>query len=396
MIQTAPEKQNTVNEQVLSMAFDLSHKTWKLAFGRGGNPRIIQIPARDLKRLTEEIARAKKKLGLPEEASVISCYEAGRDGFWIHRYLVSIGVQSLVVDSSSIEVNRRQRQAKTDRIDARKLYTMLLRHARGEKGIWSVVRVPSRRDEDERRIHRELERLQKERGAHSNRIKSLLVTQGIVAKVDRKLPELLESVWLWDGSGLSSQLKSEIQREYCRMREVERQILKIRQEQRDTLKTAKEGKKGKKGSPSISQEPKIRSARALMRLRGIGERSAWPLVHEFLWRKFANRREVAAGAGLVGTPWGSGGMVREQGISKAGNKRVRRLMVELGWCWLRYQPESVITVWFNKRFAEGGKRMRRIGIVGVARRLLITLWKYLRHGEMPEGAWLKEPEKAVA
>ncbi len=186
MTQAAPERQDTGNKQVLYMGCELSLSTWKLAFGIGGNPRIIQIPARDLKRLSEEIAKAKKRFGLPDEARVVSCYEAGRDGFWIHRYLLSMGIENIVVDSSSIEVNRRKRRAKTDRIDARKLYTMLVRHDRGEKGVWSVVRVPSREDEDERRTHRELERLQKERGAHSNRIRSLLVTQGIVVEVNRK------------------------------------------------------------------------------------------------------------------------------------------------------------------------------------------------------------------
>jgi transposase len=391
MIQAALEKQHTGNDQVLYMAFELSHSTWKLAFGIGGNPRIIQIAARDLKGLGEEIAKAKKRFGLPDEARVISCYEAGRDGFWIHRYLVSAGVENIVVDSSSIEVNRRQRRAKTDRIDGKKLYTMLVRHDRGEKGMWSVVRVPSREDEDERRTHRELERLVKERGAHSNRIKSLLVTQGIVVEVNRKLPELLERVRLWDGSPLSPQLKSEIQREYSRMKEVDRQILEIRKEQRATVKAAEE-----EASPSTSREQKAQMVKGLTCLRGIGERSAWPLVYEFLWRGFGNRREVAGAAGLVGTPYDSGGRVREQGISKAGNKRIRRLMVELSWCWLRHQPESAITLWFNKRFAQGGKRMRRIGIVGVARRLLIALWKHARFGEVPKGALFKEAQKTTA
>lgn len=395
MTQAALERQDTGSEQVLYMAFELSHTTWKLAFGIGGNPRIIQIPARDLKRLSEEIGRAKKRFSLVEEARVVSCYEAGRDGFWIHRYMLSAGIENIVVDSSSIEVNRRQRRAKTDRIDATKLYTMLVRHARGEKGVWSVVRVPSREDEDERRTHRELERLQKERGAHSARIKSLLVTQGIVAEVNRNLSKLLGSVRLWDGSPLSPQLKAEIGREYSRMEEVDRQIREIHKLQRDMVNAAR-GEEEEELTPSASQGQKVQMVRGLTCLRGIGERSAWPLVYEFLWRGFANRREVAGAAGLVGTPYDSGGSVREQGISKAGNKRTRRLMVEVSWYWLRYQPGSAITEWFNKRFAQGGKRMRRIGIVGVARRLLIALWKYARFGEVPEGARFKEAEEVAA
>lgn len=386
MTQITLQEQHTGNEQVLYMAFELADKKWKLAFGIGENPRGIEMPARDLERLRAEIAKAKKRFGLPQEARVVSCYEAGRDGFWIHRYLLSVGIENIVVDSSSIEVNRRKRRAKTDRIDARKLYRMLVRHDRGEKGVWSVVRVPSREDEDERRTHREIERLQKERGAHSSRIKSLLVTQGIVAKVNRDLPELLENVRLWDGSPLSPQLKAEIRREFSRIEEVDRQIKEIRREQRDMLKAARE----EKASPSASPPKKVEMVLGLTCLRGIGERSAWPLVYEFLWRDFGNRREVASAAGLVGTPYASGGSVREQGISKAGNKRIRRLAVELGWYWLRYQPESAITVWFNERFAQGGKRMRRIGIIGVARRLLIALWKYVKFGTVPEGAQLKE------
>jgi transposase len=201
---------------------------------------------------------------------------------------------------------------------------------------------------------------------------------------------LLESVRLWDGSELSPQLKSEIKREYSRMREVDRQILEVRKGQRDTIKVEK------KESPAKSQDKKVQLVICLTRLRGIGERSAWTLGYEFLWREFANRREVAGAAGLVGMPYSSGDNVREQGISKAGNKRIRRLMVELSWCWLRYQPESAITTWFNKRFALGGKRMRRIGIVGVARRLLIELWRYASLGEVPRGAIFKEGQKVAA
>jgi transposase len=174
------------------------------------------------------------------------------------------------------------------------------------------------------------------------------------------------------------------------MKEVDRQIEEIRKRQRDALKAEK------MASVPTSRSQKIQSVIGLTCLRGIGERSAWTLGHEFLWRDFANRRQVAGAAGLVGTPYDSGGSVREQGISKAGNKRIRRLMVELSWCWLRYQPESAITVWFNKRFAEGSKRIRRIGIVGVARRLLIALWRYASLGEVPDGARFKEVQKIAA
>lgn len=394
MTQAAPRKEISSSERKLHLAFELGHSAWKLAFGDGGNPRIRQMPARDLGRLREEIAKAKQKLGLAESAPVASCYEAGRDGFWLHRYLLSVGVENIVVDSSSIEVNRRQRRVKTDRVDASKLYTMLLRHSRGEQHVWKVVRVPSREDEDERRTHRELERLQKERVQHSNRITSLLVTQGVVVEVNRKLPEFLERVRLWDGSQLSPLLKTELEREYARMQEIDRQILAIRKEQRRQIKEAAEVKDASSRDDRAAYKNQL--VVALMLLAGVGERTAWPLVYEFLWRDFENRREVGNAAGLCGTPYDSGGSVREQGISKAGNKRIRRLMVELGWCWLRHQPESAITLWFNGRFAEGGKRMRRIGIVGVARRLLIALWRYAKFGEVPRGARFKGEARAAA
>jgi transposase len=392
MTQTALEKQNNSKKRCLYMAMELSHKTWKLAFGVGGNPRIRQIPARDLGRLDTEIEKAKEKFRLPKDALVVSCYEAGREGYWIHRYLLSVGVENIIVDSSSIEVSRRKRRAKTDRIDSKKLYTMLVRHYGGEKDLWSVVRVPSRRDEDERRIHRELERLQKECNGHSSRIKSLLILHGIDIKVNRRFEQTLEGMVQWDGSPLGYNLKSELKREYERWETVYRQISKIRKEQLAVVKATKE----EEGTPLAGDVKKNHMVLSLMMLCGIGERSAWPLVYEFLWRDFANRREVGNAAGLCGTPYDSGGSVREQGISKVGSKRIRRLMVELSWCWLRYQSDSAITQWFNQRFRDGGKRMRRVGIVAVARRLLIALWQYVKFGVVPEGVRFKGHSKMAA
>jgi transposase len=323
----------------------------------------------------------------------VSCYEAGRDGFWLHRFLVSQDIESLVVDSSSIEVPRRKRRVKTDRVDVGKLYKLLLRHQGGEPDVLSVVRVPSDRDEDDRRVHRELQRLQKERTQHSNRIRSLLVTHGIVTTVDRRFLEVLEAARRWDGTEVRERLKEELLREYSRWVLVDDQIRKLRQQQRQALKSASTGQM--KTVEDASRQRKLQDVQTLVQLCGIADRSAWPLAHEFFWRDFANRREVGGAAGLTGTPWNSGGDEREQGISKSGNKRVRHLMVELSWCWLRHQPDSAITQWFNKRFAHGSKRMRKIGIVAVARRLLIALWRYLRQGVVPAGARLKTlPAKA--
>ena len=232
MTQAALHNETISTEQHLYMAFELSHKEWKLSFGTGPrNPRIVTIPARDLTKLDSEITKAKKRFGLPEDAEVFSCFEAGRDGHWIHRHLEARGVHSLVVDSASIEVARRKKKKKTDRLDVRKLLTMLIRYLSGERDFWSIVRVPSVEDEDERRVHRELLRLQKERGAHSNRINSLLVTQGIVLKVSRNLPKQLESIRLFDGSEIGVNLKQELLRQHDRWLLSDEHIRLIRKEQ---------------------------------------------------------------------------------------------------------------------------------------------------------------------
>jgi transposase len=382
MIQAALRHESISSEPRLYTTFDLSHKEWKVAFGTGPrNPRVVTVPARDLGRLDREITQAKERFGLPENAEVFSCFEAGRDGFWLHRYLETRGIHSLVVDSASIEVSRRKKKKKTDRLDARKLLTMLIRYLGGEREAWSVVRVPSIEDEDQRRIHREILRLQKERTGHSNRINSLLVTQGIVLAVSRALPKQLEQVRLFDGSELGVNLKQELLHQYERWLLVDGQIREIRKEQHRLTKEALQ--------EDFEGTPKLEMVAALMLLCGIGDRSAWPLVHEFFWRHFDNRRQVGSAAGLTGTPYNSGDSDREQGISKAGNKRIRRLMVELAWFWIRYQPESRIAVWFEERFGPGSKRTRRVGIVAVARKLLIALWRYLEFGEVPEGARFK-------
>lgn len=267
---------------------------------------------------------------------------------------------------------------------------MLARHHCGEQGVWSVVRVPSVKAEDDRRVTREQDRLQKEIGGHCSRIKSLLVLHGIVAKISRKLPTLLNQIRLADGSELGPNLKAEILREFERWELAKRQMSELLNAQRSQVREAK------KDTGGTNRENNAHKAMSLMALRGIGERSAWPLVNDFLWRDFNNRREVGQAVGLCGTPYDSGNSVREQGISKAGSKRIRKLMVELSWCWLRHQPESAITKWFNERFADGGRRMRRIGIVAVARRLLIALWQFSKNGVIPEGSLFKKEEIQAA
>jgi transposase len=369
----------TTTERGLFMAFELSENAWKLGFttGPGQNPRERAVAARDQGRLLQEIAQAKRRFGLPESAPVVSCYEAGREGFWLHRFLQAQGIINHVVDSSSIEVNRRKRRAKSDALDVRKLLSMLMRYEYGERQVWRVVRVPSVEAEDQRHLHRALETLKQERASTTTRIKGLLSSQGIRLTSLSKFAEQLEALRLWDGSAIPSGLRRRLLRVYAHHEFLSQQIAELEAERRAMLRT--------------SQEGNIDKVRQLMHLKGIGINGAWLLVMEFFgWRELKNRREVGGLAGLTPTPYQSGASAREQGITKSGNRHVRWMTTELAWSWVRYQPESALSCWFRERFGGGGKRLRRIGIVAVARKLLIALWRFLETGVLPEGAGLKE------
>lgn len=374
-IQATLKREDITKKAVLYMAFELGNKRWKLAFSDGNRIRQVGIDAGDGGQLDGAMELAKARFGLDDQVRVISCYEAGRDGFWLHRYLESCGVDNVVVDSCSIEVSRRKRRVKTDRLDAGKLVQMLMRYCWGERKVWGVVRVPSVEDEDGRHLHRELETLKKERTMHRNRIRSLLKLHGIViGNPSRKdFADYLDLVRLWDGTELPCELKGRLKRECERLTVVQEQIRHLEQEREQRLQR--------------QDTVHMRRIAQLMALCGIGITSAWTFEQEFFgWRQFRNRREVAALAGLTPTPFDSGGSSREQGISKAGNRRIRSMIIQIAWKWLRYQPQSKLSRWFDERFAHGGRRMRRIGIVAVARRLLIDLWRFLEHGLIPEGA----------
>ncbi len=373
-------KQSTENEGILYLAFELSSSIWKLGFsiGQGQNVRERSIQAGQKEKLLGEIESAKRRFGLSGSSRVISCYEAGRDGFWLHRFLTSQGIENLIVDSSSIEVNRRARRAKTDRIDVRKLVNMLMRHHGGERKVWHVVRVPSTEEEDHRQLHRGLKELKKERTRVINRIRGLLANQGVrFGAKSTASEEWIEEIRLWDGSGLGMGLKMRLRREWQTLQWIGKQIREVEGERRKALREKEAAEH-------------IEKIKRLARLRAIGEAGAWVLVEEFFgWRKFSNRREVGGLAGLTGTPYDSGETNREQGISKAGNRYVRGVMVELAWAWLRYQPRSKLSRWYERRFGSGSTRVRKIGIVAVARRLLIDLWRYVEFGVLPEGARMK-------
>jgi len=375
MSATHPVYSTPAAAPVLYVACELSLTTWKLAFttGAGQPPRIRSIAAGGTNSLLSEIKKAKQRFRLPDDTPVLSCYEAGRDAFWIHRFLVHNSIQNIVVDSASIEVNRRKRRAKSDRLDAVKLVSMLIRWHNGEKKVWCVVHVPTVRDEDRRQLHRELIELKSQRTEHVNRIKGLLAGLGLRTIVDAKLPERLETLRQWDGAGVPPALRQRILREFERWQLVGRQIRELEGERTDRIRH----------DPS----PEVEKVRRLLRLKGIGENGAWLLVWEFFsWRLIRNRRELASLAGLSPTPYDSGKTRHEQGISKAGNGRVRWMMVQLAWGWLRYQPDSELSRWYQRRFGQGNTRLRKVGIVALARKLLIALWKYLETGELPAGA----------
>jgi transposase len=365
-------------ERSLYLAFELSAAKWKLGFstGLGQHPRRRTVDAGELLTLRQEIEMAKRRFGLAADTPVKSCYEAGRDGFWLHRYLLEQEIENLVVDSSSIEVDRRAKRAKTDRIDVGKLLNMLIRYHSGEEKVWRVVHVPSVEAEDMRHLHRQLRTLKVDRTRYICRIKGLLATQGLSVPIHVDFLNTLAVARLWDGSLLPPGLRARVEREYASLRYTEQQIKELESERDELIE--------------ISKRPSIEKVRQLMRLRAIGPNSAWLFVMEFFgWRQFRNRREVGGLSGLTPTPYQSGEESREQGISKAGNRPVRAMAIEIAWCWLRYQPDSELTLWFYERFANGGKRMRKVGIVALARKLLVALWRYLETGEIPAGAQLK-------
>ncbi len=371
------EHKDNANGATLYMALELSDKKWKLGFSNGEKNRQKTMAAGDWVELHNQIELAKQKLRLATDCGIVSCYEAGRDGFWIHRGLEAEGMENFVVDSASLEVNRRQRRAKTDRIDVQGLLRLLKRYCQGDRKALSVVRVPTLEQEDGRRLHRERERLLKERGGHSARIKSLLVAHGIRLEIRSDFLQRLDSARGGStGYALGVDLKAELRREYERYRLVDQQIKALEAEQK---RRARE-----------EESEAMEQVNHLLKLKGVGWQSSWLLAMEFFsWRGFRNQRELGSCAGLTPTPWASGETQREQGISKAGNRRVRSLMIELSWLWLRNQPNSGLTQWFERRFGGGGKRMRRIGIVALARRLLIALWRFVNDGVVPEGAVFK-------
>lgn len=361
----------------LYFALELGSTKWTLAFtiSAAQAPRLRSIAAGDLTALEREIARARERFTLPDTAWVTSCYEAGRDGFWLHRWLVARGVGNVVVDSSSIEVNRRARRAKSDRLDAIKLLHLLMRWVQGERKVWSVVRVPTPEAEAARQVTREIETVRQDRTRVRNRIQSLLATQGIRCTLRGRFPARLETLQTGDGRPLPAIWRERLSREWTQLQTIETRLRDLRQTRTAALERT---------------APRVAAVAAqLAQLRGIGETGATICSAElFGTRTFTNRRQVGGLLGLVTLPYRSDQQVRDLGISKASRTELRRVAIQLAWCWLRYQPQSALSQWFQTRFGAGG-RSRRVGIVAVARKLMIALWRFAEAGTIPEGALLK-------
>jgi len=375
---TATLKQSTsVATARLVVAFELGWLKIKIASTCDvlQPPRIKEVRARDLPALQRELALAKKRFGLPADAPVFSCYEAGRDAFWLHRWLTTQGIHNVVVDPGSLRVNRRRKRAKTDRIDARLLLNHLLDHLEGKKYVWSVVRVPTLAQEDQRQLHREMDTLKGERTEHVNRIRSLLATLGLaLGMVKGKFAEWLDGQRLLEsGAAIPADYRQRLLREYERWELADKQLQELEAEQKRRV--------------AADEEAGMTKVRKLMELKGVGIKSAWLFGWEFFnWRRFANRRQIGALAGLTPTPSQSGEESKELGLNKAGNRWIRSLVIELAWGWLKWQPKSKLSRWFRKVFAAGGRRNRKKGIVALARKLLIALWRWVEFDEVPEGA----------
>lgn len=361
------------SESVLYMAMELAEGKWKLAFGveLADRPRVCTVTAGDREEVKRQIEKAAKRFGLASGYRVSSCYEAGRAGFWVHRWLQTEGIENRVVDPSSLRVSRRKRRAKTDRLDAGELLRNLLQVSLGSRQVWREVRVPSEEEELSRYLHRELETLKKERTAHRGRMRSLLALYGVSIEGERGFVTRAVEARQWDGRPLPDVVRERLAREGERLLIVEQQKRELERIRRERIAACEK-------------------AQRLIALRGIGENGAWLLVREcFGWRPYRNRKQAGSWVGLTGTPYDSGASRREQGISKAGNRRVRALMVELAWLWLRHQQRSALTRWFWSHWPPGAKRHRRVAIVALARRLFIDLWRYAEFGVVPEGAELK-------
>jgi transposase len=398
-IETQPQDHPTATGSepaTVLVSFELSQSKWVLTVRAPGSAKLSRftVSARDTEKvlilLTTQRQQAERRTGRP--VRIVSIYEAGLDGFWLHRWLETQGVESHVVDAASILGPQRRRKAKTDRIDGEKLLRSLAAWLGGEAGVCSMVVPPSVVQEDIRRLSRERGELVAERTKLSNRVGGLLANQGIAGfkPLKKGAWQALQTLRTGDGRELPPYLRTTIERVLQRLELLSEQI-KAAEAQRDALLRAARVDAAPDRAPeaATAASPEMAAAPLLLRLRGIGPEFSTVLPLECLNREFDNRRQVAAFAGIAPTPWASGSTEREQGISKAGNRRLRAILIELAWSWQRHQPDSTLTQWFHKRIKGQSGRVKRIAIVALARKLLVALWRYVKHGVVPQGAVLK-------
>jgi transposase len=365
------------------VAIELSQKSWLVTLHRPDKDKLSRhkLEGGDHVELLALISRVRERAaralgGVP---AVVSCYEAGYDGFWLHRLLLAAGITNYVFDPASIAVDQRARRVKTDRIDGEKMLRTLMAYLRGEPRVVRIVQVPAPEQEDVRRASRERGRLIKEQTAHTTRIKALLRLLGMAVGNPRRRDWLS---WLaaqrdWQGQAVPPRMLAEIKHEHAR--------LMLVREQLEALAPA-----SAQADPAPAAAPMVERSELLLRLKCLGPAFATTLASEVFYKDFRNRREVASYFGLTPSPWQSGGIDRDQGISKAGNPRARCAAIELAWLWLRHQPESALTRWYRSRtHNNASKRNKRIAIVALARKLMVALWRYLTTGLLPDGALLK-------
>lgn len=365
----------SVSEPTLYVAFELGAKDWKLGMtsGLGIAPWVRTVRAGDWEAVLRAFAQARRRFGLAKTAVVVSCYEAGRDGFWIHRALTARGVRNRVVDSASIEVNRKARRAKTDRLDARKLVQMLVRVCLGETDAWREVRVPAEADEAARHVSRERLQLTRDATRLTNQMRGWLATWGCCLPA-RRVDGWWTTLQDWAGRALPAAVQARVARAEARLAVIARQIAEVEALQRVQVQTASAGS----------------ALQRLVHLKGVATTSASVLIDEgLIWRAFRNRRQLGGLLGFAPVPYRSGQKARDQGIDRAGNTRLRHIGLQLAWNWVQWQPSSALTQWFQRQFGARGARARRIGIVALARKLVIALWRYATTGLMPAGAVLK-------
>jgi transposase len=397
MLHDHPKNPTAIRVQfgAIFVSLELSRKTWlitSLSPGKGEKMSKHAVTAGDIAGLMARFAELQRKAAVRTGKSVpiIAIQEAGLDGFWLHRVLQQEGIESHVVDPASIAIPRRRRRAKTDKIDGEALLRALLAYKRGEPRVCSMVIAPSPEEEDRRRLCRERDTLITERVRHVNRIKGLLFAQGIAGyePVSRNRRKRLDELCTGDGRPLPQYVKAQISRELDRLELVLEQIKTVEKERDRVLLSPAPVAAVNTGPEAACDNPTGASGVAMLTaLRGIGANGATKLWSEGLSRHFSNRRQIAAYSGLAPTPWQSGGIAHEQGVSKAGNPRLRTTMVEIAWLWLQHQPQSALARWYFARVGVGATKARKkVAITALARKLLVALWKYVTAGELIEGA----------